>query len=339
MRRASNTTLKLLGLLILTAFSWACGGRDAGPVSGTPETEEPTGELIFKEDELLQKNIAGIASEASGKVGVFALLMEQNRAVTVNGSERFALQSVVKLPVAMAVLKQAAEGKFTLDQTISFTIEDLVNPNQRSPLRDKNPNGGDATINELIRLAIVESDGSACDILTRIAGGTSAIQSFIDSLSIDEMEIKRTHKEFGKDWEMQYENWATPEAAVALLESLWNQKETAPKDADIVELRLLKYMYESRPGPNRIRGLLPPGTPVAHKTGTGGTRKGVTSATNDVGIITLPDGKHVAIAVFVGDSSADERTRERVIARIAKAVFDTWAAADARAAAPANSPN
>lgn len=332
-----QTSARTLLLFILIFSVWACdGGRDAAPVSGTPEAEEPTGELVFKEDEELQKAIAVLASAAGGKVGAFALLMEENRAVSVNGGERFALQSVVKLPVTMAVLKQAAEGKLTLDEKIKFTPEDLVNPNQRSPLRDKNPKGGEVTVDELIRLAIVESDGSACDILTRIAGGPAEIQSYIDSLSIDEMEMKRTHKEFGKDWEMQYENWATPEAAVALLESLWNQKELAPKDADIVELRLLKYMYESKPGPNRLKGLLPPGTPVAHKTGTGGTKDGVTSATNDIGIITLPNGKHAAIAVFVGDSPADEKTREAVIAKIAKAVFDTWAAADARPAAPPN---
>jgi beta-lactamase class A len=74
----------------------------------------------------------------------------------------------------------------------------------------------------------------------------------------------------------------------------------------------------------RLKGMLPAGTPVAHKTGTGGTRDGVTSATNDVGIITLPNGKHIAIAVFVGDSRADEETREAVIARMAKAAWDTW---------------
>jgi len=63
---------------------------------------------------------------------------------------------------------------------------------------------------------------------------------------------------------------------------------------------------------------------VAHKTGTGGTRDSITSATNDIGIITLPNGTHLAVAVFVSDSSADEATRESVIARIAKAAWD-WA--------------
>ncbi|MEQ1765683.1 MAG: class A beta-lactamase [Pyrinomonadaceae bacterium] len=289
------------------------------------EIVNPTTEVVFPEDENLQSKIAEIGTESKGKLGVFALLMEEDRAVSLNGNERFAMQSVVKLPVAMLVMQQVTEGKFTLDQKVKFTTEDLANPNQRSPLRDKNPKGGETTIDELIRLAIVESDGTACDVLTRIAGGPTAVQSFIASLGISGMEMKRTHKEFGKEWELQYENWATPEAAVELLATLWSQKGNVPNGAEQKELWLLKHMYDTPTGPNRLKGLLPPGTPVAHKTGTGGTRDGITSATNDVGIITLPNGKHVAIAVFVGDSSADEKTREAVIAKVAKAVWDTWA--------------
>ena len=77
-------------------------------------------------------------------------------------------------------------------------------------------------------------------------------------------------------------------------------------------------------GAKRLKGRLPAGTLVAHKTGTGGTRDGIASATNDIGIITLPNVTHLAVAVFVSDSSADEAVRERVIARIAKAAW-YWA--------------
>jgi beta-lactamase class A len=68
---------------------------------------------------------------------------------------------------------------------------------------------------------------------------------------------------------------------------------------------------------------LPAGTVVAHKTGTGGTRNGITSATNDIGIITLPDGRHLAVAAFVSDSAANDDTRDSIIARLAKAAWDS----------------
>ena len=45
-------------------------------------------------------------------------------------------------------------------------------------------------------------------------------------------------------------------------------------------------------------------------------------ATNDVGLITLPAGRRLALAVFVIDSHADQATAERVIAEISRAVYD-----------------
>ena len=63
---------------------------------------------------------------------------------------------------------------------------------------------------------------------------------------------------------------------------------------------------------------------MAHKTGTGGARHGIAAATNDIGIIDPRNGKHLAIAVFVSDSPANEATRDAVIAKIAKAAWDRW---------------
>src|SRR5437660_2348296 len=108
--------------------------------------------------------------------------------------------------------------------------------------------------------------------------------------------------------------------ALALLAALQSKRKLSAESQAV----LLKLTTESIPGAKRLKGQLPAGTVVAHKTGTGGTRDGITSATNDIGIITLPNGTHLAVAVFVSDSSADEATRESVIARMAKAVWD-WA--------------
>ena len=135
------------------------------------------------------------------------------------------------------------------------------------------------------------------------------------------MIILDTEKAFAQDHSLQYRNWTTPEAAVALLRALHERRWLSESARGL----LLKLMTESNTGPKRLKGLLPAGTVVAHKTGTSGTENGVTAATNDIGIITLPNGKHLAIAVFVADSPADEATREGVIARVARAVWDKWA--------------
>jgi beta-lactamase class A len=87
---------------------------------------------------------------------------------------------------------------------------------------------------------------------------------------------------------------------------------------------LLQLMTQTTTGPKRIKGLLPEGTVVAHKTGTSSTVNGVTAATNDVGIVTLPNGQHMAISVFVSDSPANDAIREEVIAKVTKVAWDEW---------------
>lgn len=89
---------------------------------------------------------------------------------------------------------------------------------------------------------------------------------------------------------------------------------------------MIGLMHLIKPRPMRIKGLLPQGTVVAHKTGTDATRNAKTAATNDVGIVTLPDGRRLAAAVFVKDSTAAQAEREGAIAKIAKAAWDHWTA-------------
>ena len=325
----------LVVFALVLVFTGCGGGSDAAHSPQEVAESVPKSTPVLSDDENLEVQFASIAKEAQGDVGVFALLIEDGRSAFHERGKRFAMQSVVKLPVAMAVLELVSEGKFTLRDRIEFSKYELVNPNQRSPLRDRSPNGGVTTILDLLNLAIVESDGTACDVLTRLAGGPAGVQTYVDSLGVRGIEMKRTHKEFGTNWESQYENWATPEAIVELLVQLhkWVEKEResearnpVPNETKMLTgMQLLEnFMFLSKPGQNRLKGLLPDTARVAHKTGTGGTRDGVTSATNDVGIITLPNGKHIAIAVFVGDSKADEKTREAVIAKTAKAAWDAW---------------
>jgi len=223
-----------------------------------------------------------------------------------------------KLPISMAVMRQIDAGTIKLDQNVSVAKEEYVGRSAHSPIRDKYPNGTKLTVNELLRFTLSESDGTASDALMKLAGGPQAIQAYVSELGIKDWKIVDSEKAFIQDHSLQFRNWATPGAAVALLRALHERRGLSESS----QVLLLKYLIESTPGAKRLKGLLPPGTIVAHKTGTSGTEKGITAATNDIGIITLPSGKHLAIAVFISNSSADEATREGVIAQIAKAVCD-----------------
>jgi beta-lactamase class A len=369
----SSISLFLASCIALSACSTSIEIPQGFPTPPPPGAAEPLARLNLKRDAALEAQIAKIAEMAKGKVGVAAVMLETGDAALLNADERFPMQSVYKLPISMAIHDQVRVGKLELEEKVGVTKEDFVRAGMRSPLRDANPNGGEFTIRELSRLSIVESDGTASDVLMRVAGGAQPIQDYLTQIGIDGVRVVNTEKEIGRDWQTQYANYATPTQAAELLRWLdraaWDATDdalpvstgsgsdrgsqpaspsstsrdaqpvstasgsdrpsantsTATNDDELTEYQLLlKFMADSNPGAKRLKSELPPGTYVAHKTGTSGTQNGITGATNDIGIIRLRNGKRVAIAVFVSDSPADEETREAVIAKIAKAVWDAW---------------
>ena len=310
-------------VLILAIFLTACGGaansnQTAAPTPGVVITRTPAPRQA--PDAQLEQQFAEIAKDANGKVGIAAFVIETGQNASLNADEKFAMQSVYKLPIAMAVMKQVDAGKFKADQEIEIKKEDFVEKGQASLLRDNFPDGTKIPLWHVIEYAISQSDGTASDVLMNLAGGAGEVQKYIDELGIKEMAVKSTEKELAKDPKVQYENFATPNAAVGLLTELKSGNSLERERRKLI----MDFMNESVPGQDRLRGMLPDSAYVAHKTGTSGTRGGVTAATNDIGIIQLPNGNYALIAVFVGDSKADDNARAAVIAKATKAVWDKW---------------
>jgi beta-lactamase class A len=268
----------------------------------------------------LQKQFAAIARDANGKVGVAVELLEAKESVMLNGQEKFPMQSVYKLPIAMAALHGVDEGTLKLEQLIQVTTNDFVTKMQNSPIRDAHPLGAELSVSNLLRQMISESDGTACDVLLRVLGGPASVDHYLLKLGVTNIVVATTEKAMGQDELVQYRNWATPEGMTELLGMLHEGRGLSGPSRRM----LLQFMTESFTGPYRIRGLLPAGTRVAHKTGSSRTVGGLARATNEAGIVTLPDGRHLAITVFVSDSVADNMAREAVIAKISRAAWDYW---------------
>jgi len=115
---------------------------------------------------------------------------------------------------------------------------------------------------------------------------------------------------------------ATPEAMAGLLARVHWQDLLKKSSA----ARLVAILERVGTGKDRLKGLLPAGTPVAHKTGTSDETDGVTATVNDVGIITLPGGAgHVVVVAFLSGSRGDAAARAHAIALLGRAVFDHFA--------------
>ena len=270
--------------------------------------------------------MTAIGRSINGTVGATAELFESGQRAAVNSENHFPMQSVYKLPIAMAVLRQVETGSLKFDQKVQVKPSDFVSAGQRSPLRDANPRGVETTVNGLLSFMVSESDGTASDVLLDLLGGPDKVNGYLRELGVKDLNVVTSEKEMGRDEQVQYKNWATPSALLKLLELLNKGEGISQTNREI----LLSLMIKSPTGPQRIKGMLPPGVDVAHKTGSSGTNNGLARATNDVGIITLSPQRHLGIAVLISDSRADDASRDKVIAKIARAAYDCWFTAPTR---------
>jgi len=270
--------------------------------------------------ENLRKEIENLVSTVNGSVGVGVMHLESSDTLTIHGKAHFPMQSVYKFHLALTVLSDVDQGKLSVDQKVLIRKEDFI-PNTVSPIADKYPNGNvELTIGELLSYTVSNSDNNGCDILFKLVGGPKKVEEYIRALGVSDVAIVNTEREMHKDWDAQFNNWTTPKGMIQLLDLFYQKKILSPQSRDF----LVKIMEQTATGKKRIKGHLPAGTVVAHKTGMGGNDE-VISAMNDVGVVTLPSGGHFAIALFVTNPKDSIEAVETVMAKISKLVFDHYA--------------
>jgi beta-lactamase class A len=275
---------------------------------------------VFAQTDLLRQKITQIISEKKATVGLLVSGFEKSDTLSINGDRHFPLQSVFKFHIGLAVLDRIEKKKLALDQKIFIKKSDL-SPDLYSPIREKYPEGNiEMTLAEILRYTVAESDNSGCDILLKLIGGAKEVNNYIHSLGISDVNIQNSEAEIQKEWSIQFNNYTSPKAANQLLLSVYRNRNKlfSKENYDFI----WKVMTETSTGKNRLKGLLPAGTVVAHKTGTSGTKDGVMAAVNDIGIITLPNGKYYAISVFVSNSHESIETNEKIIADVSKVVWN-----------------
>jgi len=308
-------------------------------------------------DTALEARLEAIVHGGPGRCGIMAKDLRTGACVRVNASSRIPLLSVVKLPVALLVLEGVDQGRWSLETPITLLAQDM---HPRGELGDRYPRGGGPVrLYRLLNLMLTRSDNTAADALMRLVGGPLAVTRWLEQHEIRNLRVDRTERGLGNDWyglapdadtmgsaeeirELRAQvagavhdsaaramlsdprDTGTAEACVHLLERLWRGELLSPAMTDTLKATLARC----RTAPNRLPALLPKGTPVARKSGTGGMTAGISVAINDVGVIRLPNGDDVAIAVLVGEPSGRVHRAEWMIARVAREVFDAWSVVD-----------
>ncbi len=303
----------------------------------------------------LQAEIERLAEIAGGTVGVAAVHLESGHSVELNGTEAFPMASTYKVPIAVRIFDMVDRGELRLDSLVTLQSGDL-HPGSGTLTSLFDHPGVTLPMINLVELMLLISDNSATDLVLKAAGGGTAVTAHMRALGLEGIRVDRPTVRLIADWigipDLPSDDIA-PDAFDALAEQVSPEaREAAARAFDVdakdtstprdmaallamvqrgeilsagSSAQLLDIMTRSTTGQERIKGLLPRGVDVAHKTGTiGGT-------TNDVGVITLPYGRgHVAVVAFVKESEADIPTRERAIAQISRSIYDFFLYADLR---------
>ena len=269
----------------------------------------------------LRTRITDFLKDKKASIGVALYNFETGDTLTVGNEKGYPMQSVYKFHLALAVLNLADKGILPLDDNVPVSAAD-VKPDTWSTLKQKYPKGNPAVpIREIFHYTVSQSDNIGCDILFRMAGGPARVNEYIHDLGIRQVQIKTTEEAMRRAWEVQYINWTTPFAAVELLKKFYNGNILSRESHAF----LWQQLVETTTGLKRIKGQLPSKTIVAHKTGTSDVNEqGVTAATNDIGIVMLPNGQPLGVAVFVSDSAEDSETNEKIIAEVSKMAWDYY---------------
>ncbi len=290
-------------------------------------------------------------SSAQGDVGIGVLDLDTGERWFRNGKQRFPMQSVFKLPLGIVVLKLVDEGKLSLNQTVTITREQFV-PAWSPILKEIKGDRGQFTVQYLLQRAVGDSDNTAADALVRLVGGPEQVTANLGRMNLRDVRVDRLEQQLQPDTvgltnfrpelvdKQKYEeavqqipdavkkaameryltdprDTATPEGMIDLLVKL-QSRQLLSEDSTAL---LLKIMTDSPTGQQRLKAGLPLGWSIAHKTGTGAEVVGIGIATNDVGLISSPTGKRIAIAVFIAGSKAPLEQRESVMSAVASAVI------------------
>jgi beta-lactamase class A len=268
----------------------------------------------------LTQKIEKHVKDKKAKVGIYIISDTGEHIANANPNVNFPMQSVFKVHIGLCMMDQIKKGKFRLDEKIQITVADLT-PDIYSPLRDAYPDGTTLTIAEILEYTVSLSDNIGCDVLLKLLGGPATVENFIKKHGIEDISIKINEKTMQSNWDLQFLNWTTPKASFELLKMFYENKNDQLSSNH--HQFFWDIMKNTKTGAKRIKGKLPNGTIVAHKTGWSGTNKeGITAAVNNIGIVFLPNGRYFYMCAFITDSSENMDTNENIIASIARDAYD-----------------
>ncbi|MEV5034568.1 serine hydrolase [Sphingobium sp. LMC3-1-1.1] len=273
----------------------------------------------------LMAEFARFATLTDGTVGIAVRDLGTGETLAYNGDTLFPMASTYKVAVAAKILSLLDAGSLSLEEQL---------PRLGRPV----------AVRTLLEMSLTLSDNDATDALVARAGGPQAVNDWVHAAGIKGLRVDSNTRDllarakvpgtgFGDEAAMESglssaqrdardmpnigfaadpRDTATPRAMDDLLGAIRQGRVLQPQTSAL----MLSIMERCKTGKARLRAMLPPGTRIAHKTGT------LNGLGNDTGIVTLPDGRMFVISVFVMKDHRGHEMRDRIMAEAARAAYD-----------------
>jgi len=266
----------------------------------------------------LSRQIALIADGSQGRIGVFAVDLATGREISVLGDQRFPMASTSKIAIAATYLEGVDQGRFSM--TSEFPLMVAQNSARFSSAVAPVRPGAYLSARELIDLMLTRSSNPATDALLAAVGGPAVVNDWARragienfSLTRDIATLVRDDGEFDPAVHIDLRDSATPQSMVQLVAGIYQGRWLSTQSRAVI----MSAMERCRTGARRIPALMPAGVLVAHKTGS------LSNTSSDIGIVTMPDGRSIALAIYV-TGQTNRGNRETRIANIARAIYDGY---------------
>lgn len=284
---------------------------------GTEVRQPQSFEAIYASS--FAERIAELADPSQGRIGVAAVDLATGEQIMVLGDQLFPMASTSKIAVAATFLEMVEQGRFTLSSEFPLLLPERsarfssakapVRPGQYMPAID------------LIEIMITRSSNPATDALLAAVGGPAAVNDWVRRQGIQNFSINRDiatlvrdDGEFNPAHHIDKRDAATPRAMAQLLAGLYRGDFLSDESRRV----LLGAMSRTVTGKRRIPAHIPLEARVSHKTGS------LSNTSSDIGIIECPDGRAIAVAIYV-TGQGTKLAREERIAAIARALYDGFA--------------
>ena len=276
----------------------------------------------------LEIQLAALADNSQGRIGIAALDLASGRSVAVLGDQPFPMASTSKIAIVATFLAGVDQGRWSLSDQfpMMMPVPSKKFSTKVAPVRE----GALLSARQLIELTITRSDNQATDALLAVVGGPAAVTRWVHAnTGITEFRLDRDIATLVRDdgavdpaLAVDKRDSITPNAMVRMLAGFHEGRWLSPSGNAV----LLGAMSRCVTGRNRMKALLPTGTAIAHKTGT------LFNTASDVGFIEAPDGRKFAVAIYV-TGQGGKQGRESRIALLARTIYDGYTAEAPRRAA------